>query len=115
LGSTLALKREYLASRLTALGFDVLPAQGTYFLLADYTPLLPILELKAKDEGDVEFCFRMTREAGVTVIPVSAFYEDRKHAPKTLVRFVFCKSDAKLAAACDCLERYFAPSKLLEG
>jgi aspartate/methionine/tyrosine aminotransferase len=50
----------------------------------------------------------MTREAGVTLIPVSAFYESRAGAPRTLVRFVFCKTDEKLGAACDALQRYFA-------
>lgn len=30
-------------------------------------------------------------QAGVTLIPVSAFYESRDAAPRTLVRFVFCK------------------------
>lgn len=55
----------------------------------------------------LQFCFRLTREAGVTLIPVSAFYADRATAPKTLVRFVFCKTDAKLEAACVKLQAYF--------
>lgn len=54
-----------------------------------------------------QFCYRLTREAGVTLIPVSAFYSDRSEAPRTLVRFVFCKTDAKLQAACDALRAYF--------
>lgn len=58
--------------------------------------------------NDVIFCERMTKEAGVTLIPVSAFYEDAATAPRTLVRFVFCKTDAKLEAACDALEEYFS-------
>jgi aspartate/methionine/tyrosine aminotransferase len=49
----------------------------------------------------------MTREAGVTLIPVSAFYEDRASAPRSLVRFVTCKTDEKLDAACLALEKYF--------
>jgi len=55
----------------------------------------------------LQFCYRLTREAGVTLIPVSAFYADRSEAPRTLVRFVFCKTDAKLQAACDALRAYF--------
>jgi N-succinyldiaminopimelate aminotransferase len=54
----------------------------------------------------MQFCHRLTREAGVTLIPVSAFYEDRSVAPKSLVRFVFCKTDEKLAVACEKLEAY---------
>lgn len=63
------------------------------------------------EENDVEFCLRLTREARVTLIPVSAFYHDPSAAPTTLVRFVTCKTDSKLEAACDALESYFARLK----
>lgn len=36
LGKTLEEKRAYLERRLKAIGFRVLPAQGTYFLVADF-------------------------------------------------------------------------------
>lgn len=36
LGPTLHGKRQYLERRLTEIGFKVLPAQGTYFLIADF-------------------------------------------------------------------------------
>jgi hypothetical protein len=55
----------------------------------------------------LQFCYRLTREAGVTLIPVSAFHADRATAPRTLVRFVFCKTEQKLQTACDKLRRYF--------
>ena len=55
-----------------------------------------------------QFCYRLTAEAGVTLIPVSAFYADRAAAPRTLVRFVVCKTDDKLQTACDKLRRYFS-------
>ncbi len=42
-------KRSYLERELAQLGFDVLPAQGTYFLVADFSELLP----KGTTEGDV--------------------------------------------------------------
>jgi len=58
----------------------------------------------------VQFCYRLTREAGVTLIPVSAFYADKATAPRTLVRFVFCKTDEKLQTACDKLRRYLLPN-----
>lgn len=54
-----------------------------------------------------QFCLRLTREAGVTLIPVSAFYADRAAAPRTLVRFVYCKTDEKLNTACNKLAAYF--------
>ena len=59
----------------------------------------------------LQFCFRMTKDAGVTLIPVSAFYDDRASAPRSLVRFVTCKTDAKLEAACAALERYFGAQR----
>ena len=121
LGAVLAEKREYMQRRLTEIGFMVLPAQGTYFLIADFAPLLlnnPRLRhhhhhphsLDGSDVHmtDVEFCFLMTKAAGVTLIPVSAFYENsEKICEKTLVRFVFCKTQEKLTAACDALQQYF--------
>ena len=54
-----------------------------------------------------QFCYRLTREAGVTLIPISAFYDDRAAAPRTLVRFAFCKTDEKLQEAVAKLRAYF--------
>jgi L-glutamine---4-(methylsulfanyl)-2-oxobutanoate aminotransferase len=111
LGEMLAKKRQYLEKRLTKVGFSVLPAAGTYFLIADFAPLLPRListdSSNIIDYDDVRFCTEMTINPGVTLIPVSAFYEKRGEAPKTLVRFVLCKTDEKLKAACDLLETFF--------
>ncbi|KAL6766396.1 hypothetical protein ACKKBG_A35870 [Auxenochlorella protothecoides x Auxenochlorella symbiontica] len=103
LGPLFLKKREWLAAKLTAIGFKVLPGQGTYFLTTDFSGLLP----ENSTEEDVEFCSRLTTEGGITLIPVSAFYEDRTTAPKQLVRFVICKTDAKLQAAVEKLEAYF--------
>lgn len=50
---------------------------------------------------------RLTVDAGVTTIPVSGFYVSPE-PPKHLVRFCYCKDDAKLIAACERLEAYFA-------
>lgn len=83
------------------------PQQGTYFLVADFSGLLP----PGSAEDDVQFCLRLTREAGVTLIPVSAFYADRATAPRTLVRFVFCKTDEKLNTACEKLRAYFGAAQ----
>lgn len=112
LGALLSQKRRMLQDRLVRIGFKVLPAHGTYFLVADFSPLLnsPLPNTDAIDD-DVSFCFHLTRHAGVTLIPVSAFYEDANAAPRTLVRFVFCKTDEKLSQACDRLEEYFGRLK----
>ena len=110
LGAAMAAKRARLAPRLEALGFDVLPAQATYFLVADFAPLLPLLGKQgAASPDDVAVCERLTREARVTLLPLSAFYVDAGAAgvPRTLVRFVTCKTDARLDEACARLEAFF--------
>lgn len=96
LAGDLGRKRDRLAKGLTALGFSVAPCEGTYFVTADTASL-------GLEGDDVEICRRMTVEAGVTAVPVSAFYDG--NAPKTFVRFCFSKRDEILDAA---LERLAA-------
>lgn len=70
-------------------------------------PVTPLRSQHPPPTSPPQFCLRLTREAGVTLIPVSAFYKDRATAPRTLVRFVFCKTDDKLRAAVEKLLEYF--------
>jgi N-succinyldiaminopimelate aminotransferase len=90
LAGDLAAKRDRLASGLAKLGFSVAPCSGTYFVTVDFAPL-------GLAGTDVEICQRMTVEAGVTAVPVSAFYDG--NAPKTFVRFCFSKRDEILDGA----------------
>ncbi len=83
-------KRDRLAAGLTDLGFGVAGCQGTYFLTADIGEVSGGLD-------DVEFCRRMTEEAGVTALPMSAFYAERP--PTRAIRFCFAKRDAVLDEA----------------
>jgi aspartate/methionine/tyrosine aminotransferase len=83
LSADLQAKRDRLATGLTALGFGVLPSQGSYFISADFRPL-------GFTGDDVAFCRHLTEVAKVTAIPVSAFY-DGADAPRHFVRFAFCK------------------------
>jgi aspartate/methionine/tyrosine aminotransferase len=96
LASGLAAKRDRLSAGLAELGFTVLPTEGTYFVTTDTAPL-GILD-------DREACLRMTREAGVAAVPVSAFYDG--DAPTTFIRFCFCKRDEVLDAAIDRLRAF---------
>ncbi len=91
LAATHQAKRDRLAAGLAAAGFGVLPCAGTYFLVADLRPT-------GFDGDDVAFCHALTREAGVTAIPISAFYAG-PDPTRHLVRFCFCKADAVLDAA----------------
>ncbi len=87
--------RDRLADGLTTLGFDVLPAAGTYFLNIDITP--------TGMSDDVTFSKHFVTEHGVATIPVSAFYASD---PVTnVVRFCFAKKDATIDGALERLER----------
>jgi N-succinyldiaminopimelate aminotransferase len=87
--------RDRLAVGLTTLGFDVLPAAGTYFLNIDITP--------TGMSDDVTFSKHFVVEHGVATIPVSAFYAEK---PVTnVVRFCFAKKDATIDGALERLEK----------
>lgn len=81
--------RDRFSAGLVALGFDVLPSQGTYFVNIDIASL-------GRDD-DVAFCKWLVEEHGVAAIPVSAFYAEG--AIRTVVRFCFAKHDSTLDAA----------------
>ena len=94
--SELARSRDRLATGLSAIGFPVLPCQGTYFLNVDLGPL-------GLNETDEAFCKRLVVEHKVAAIPVSALYEDE---PVTsVVRFCFAKQDATIDDALERLSR----------
>ncbi|MDE1567234.1 aminotransferase [Aquabacter sediminis] len=82
--------RDRLAGGLSALGFDVLPSAGTYFLSVDLAALDPNLD-------DEAFCLDLVKTHGVAAIPVSAFYAE--DAVRSVVRFCFAKRDATLDGA----------------
>src|SRR5580704_4221254 len=83
----LAASRDRLTEALRREGFAVLPSKGTYFLNVD-------LAASGVGEGDMDFCLRAVKDAGVAAIPISAFYEE---APvTTLIRLCFPKRDATL-------------------
>ncbi len=99
LSGSLQARRDQLAAGLASAGFSVLPTQGTYFITTDFTPL----GFTGDDEA---FCRHITVEAGVTAIPVSAFY-DQPGAPRHYARFAFCKREEVLAEAIERLKRHF--------
>jgi N-succinyldiaminopimelate aminotransferase len=100
----LQAKRDRLSAGLAGIGFGVLPAHGSYFVTADFAPL-------GFAGDDVAFCRHITEQAGVTAIPVSAFYETE--APRHYARFAFCKQEAVLDAAVDRLARHFRAAAAL--
>jgi len=104
LAGSLKAKRDRLAGGLSKAGLGVLVPDGTYFLNAD-------IRSTGFDGDDVAFCQKMTTEAGVTMLPVSAFYvggDEREDAPRYFVRFCFAKNDEVLDAASEKLIAYLS-------
>ena len=96
LATTLETKRNRLAAGLEGLGYRVAPCQGTYFIVADISGKTA--------EADAEYCKRLTIEAGVTAVPLSAFYAS--DPPTSFIRFCFAKRDEVLDEAVIRLARF---------
>lgn len=86
-------KRDRLIAGLSSSKFRVLPSEGTFFLLADYSAL--------SEMNEFDFSVWLTKEHGVGVIPVSAFYQDpeAESSNQQLIRFCFAKQDHTLDQA----------------
>ena len=82
--------RDRFGDGLRALGFSVLPSEGTYFLNIDITPL--------KETDDVDFALRLVNDFGIAGIPVSVFYYPGGEV-RSIIRFCFAKNDATLDEA----------------
>nr|WP_024965619.1 pyridoxal phosphate-dependent aminotransferase [Pantoea sp. IMH] len=84
-------RRDRFVQALANSRFEILPCEGTYFLLADYSAI--------SDLDDVAFCQWLTKEAGVAAIPLSVFCADP--FPHKLIRLCFAKQEATLDAAAE--------------
>ena len=89
LGSMYKAKRNLFTSLLKESNFKLLPSQGTYFQVADYSNI--------SDENDIDFCKYLTEKVGVAAIPISVFYASGKD--NKLIRFCFAKQEATLIEA----------------
>lgn len=84
-------KRDLFQRLMAKSRFTLLPCQGTYFQLADYSEI--------SDLADVEFCRWLTVEHGVAAIPLSVFSRQQQSAK--IVRFCFAKQDQTLEQAAE--------------
>lgn len=84
-------RRDVLINALRGSRLEILPCEGTYFLLADYSAI--------SDLDDVSFCEWLTKEAGVAAIPLSVFCADA--FPHRLIRLCFAKQESTLLAAAE--------------
>lgn len=84
-------KRDHFIRALAPSRFKLLPVEGAYFQLADYSAI--------SDQDDFSFSKWLIAEHGVAAIPVSAFYESPPD--QRLVRFCFAKTSATLDQAAE--------------
>ncbi|MFC1613679.1 pyridoxal phosphate-dependent aminotransferase [Gemmatimonadota bacterium] len=85
-------KRAFLTEALLKFGFEPLPLDGTYFLLADYSKRYGAV-------GSPEAANRLLEETKIASVPAASFYsggEDR-----TWLRFCFAKADEDLEKAAE--------------
>ena len=101
LGAEMQQKRDRLRDGLQRIGFATAECHGTYFINADFRPV-------GFNGTDEEFCRHITIEAGVTAVPVSAFYQaGAASGVNHFARFCFCKQDQVLDGAVERLARHF--------
>lgn len=82
-------KRDYFIELMKNTKFDLLTTHGSYFICASYG--------RISDESDKDLAIRLTKEAGVATIPVSAFYHNQKD--DKVLRFCFSKQNRTLQQA----------------
>ena len=90
-------KRDHFLHLMKATPFEMLKSEGSFFICAKFS--------RISDEGDTDFSIRITKEYGVTAIPVSVFY--RAGTDNKVVRFCFAKRNETLEAAVGRLAKIF--------
>ena len=88
-------KRDLFRAGLAATRLRLLPSEGSYFQVVDYSAI--------SDLGEADFCRWLTTEVGVAAIPLSAFYDDGRN--QGLARFCYAKRDVTLQTALQRLAR----------
>jgi aspartate/methionine/tyrosine aminotransferase len=91
-----ARARDRMTEGLRAAGYEVLDAASTYFLCVD-------LAASGIDLDDDGFAASAVEEAGVAVVPLSAFAE--RNPPRHLVRLCFGKKDDTIDAGVDAMAK----------
>src|SRR5690606_17763242 len=88
-------KKDYFSEMMKETRFTMLDSFGSYFVCASYE--------RISDEADKALAIRITSEAGVASIPVSAFYKSGKD--DKLLRFCFAKKEETLENAVERLRK----------
>jgi methionine aminotransferase len=96
LGGFFQAKRNLFNSLMAETKFKSISSHGTYFQLYSYKNI--------SDESEIGFARKLTIEAGVTAIPLSAFYKLGKD--NRILRFCFAKKEDTLKTAVEQLRKY---------
>ena len=91
LGAFYQTKRDLFRKLLAGSRFRLMPSEGSYFQVVDYSAI--------STEKDTDFCIRLVKEHGVAAIPLSVFNKNEKD--QHLIRFCFAKDDETLIKACE--------------
>jgi aspartate/methionine/tyrosine aminotransferase len=90
-------RRDLLYAALIEAGFKCSPPEGAYYILSDFSQLASSSR-PGWPLDDTEFAIWLSREVGVTPVPGSSFFREGGGG-RSLVRFVFCKTDDILLEA----------------
>lgn len=82
-------RRDRLCPALLDIGFDLIPPQGAYYVMADFSAFV------GDTPDDLAFARQLVREIGVATVPGSSFFH-HKDLGRRFVRFCFCKRDETL-------------------
>lgn len=93
LGSFYQKKRDIFIKGLATSRFKLIPSQGTYFQLLDFSEIT--------EESDIEFAERLTKEKGIATIPTSVFNANGEDYRQ--LRVCFAKTERTLSAATEIL------------
>ncbi len=88
-------KRDLFESLLKNSRFELMPCDGTYFQVVNYSSI--------STQNDVDFAKELITTHGVAAIPISVFYNDA--TDRHMLRFCFAKTDETLIAAAEKLSR----------
>ncbi|MDD2278128.1 MAG: aminotransferase class I/II-fold pyridoxal phosphate-dependent enzyme [Bacteroidales bacterium] len=82
-------RRDYLSSLLAKTRFTFERVEGGYFQILNYKNI--------STENDIDFCYRLATEHGVTAYPLSPFYHDK--LDQSMIRVCFGKGEEDLRLA----------------
>jgi len=95
LGKFIQQKRDFFQSLMQQTKFKAIPSHGSYFQCFSYKDF--------SEENDKALAIRLTKEYGVTTVPMSSFYQSAKD--DKVLRFCFAKKEDTLEKAAERLRK----------